>query len=56
MGRNVKSVDNALQRCRRAILRYVQSNDDLDIATMSHFFEIALKLHSTEESAIARAS
>ncbi len=30
VGRNVKSVDNALQRCRRAILRYVQGNDDLD--------------------------
>lgn len=56
VGRNVKSVDNALQRCRRAILRYVQGNDDLDATTMSHFFEIALKLHGTEESTVARAS
>ena len=56
VGRNVKSVDNALQRCRKCILRYLRGNDDLDATAMSHFFEVALKLHSSEESAAARAS
>ena len=56
VGRNVKSVDNALQRCRKRILRYVKTNDNLDATTMNHFFEVALKLHVCQESATSRAS
>ena len=56
VGRNVKSVDNALQRCRKRILRYVKTSDDLDATTMNHFFEVALKLHVCQESATSRAS
>ena len=32
-----KSIDNALQRCRRQIAHYMDNHDDIDIDTLRHF-------------------
>lgn len=56
MGRNIKSVDNALQRCRRHLLRYIDEHDDLDAAALEHFFSIALELHQRDTQTVSQAS
>ena len=56
MGRNIKAIDNALQRCRRRLLCYISEHDDLDAAALEHFFSTALELHAQPKDAVQQAS
>ena len=55
LGRNAKSVDNALQRTKKLIFGYLEQHDDLDAWMLEHYFAYIADHRADEDDASAIA-
>lgn len=55
LGRNPKSVDNALQRAKKLIFSYLEEHEDLDAWMLEHYFAYVADRRTDEDDASAIA-
>ena len=56
LDKSPKSIDNALQRCRRQIAHYMDNHDDIDIDTLRHFCQYIANYFTDSDDLTATVS